>query len=133
MSARLAAPSTRVNRGPSIMSTTTLDGGAISARPSGDPSSPEIAASRGSGAAPDGLEPLSEAVEASKSPKVGAMSAASLAAALELTDLESAQQRFGGGTFLPILPLGNGGADSMERGLPTLPTVNSSARWAASS
>ena len=51
----------------------------------------------------------------------GKMTAASLAAALELTDLESAQQRFGGGTFLPILPLGSD-TDSVERGLPTLPT-----------
>ena len=49
------------------------------------------------------------------------MSAASLAAALELTDLESAQQRFGGGAFLPILPLSSN-IDSIDRGLPTLPT-----------
>ena len=54
------------------------------------------------------------------------MSALALAAALELTDLESAQQRFGGGAFLPILPLGSD-TDSIDRGLPTLPT--STARW----
>ena len=52
----------------------------------------------------------------------GKMTAASLAAALELSDLEAAQQRFGGGTFLPILPLGSSDTDSVERGLPTLPT-----------
>ena len=51
----------------------------------------------------------------------GKMTAASLAAALELTDLEAAQQRFGGGTFLPILPLGSD-TDSVERGMPTQPT-----------
>ena len=53
------------------------------------------------------------------------MSAEMLALALELTDLESAQQRFGGGAFLPILPLGSD-MDSIERGLnagaPTIPT-----------
>ena len=61
--------------------------------------------------------------------RVKRMSAASLAAALELTDLESAQQRFGGGAFLPILPLGSD-TDSVDRGLPTLPT--STARWPTS-
>ena len=35
--------------------------------------------------------------------------------------IESAQQRFGGGAFLPVLPLGSD-TDSIERGLPTLPT-----------
>jgi hypothetical protein len=54
------------------------------------------------------------------------MSAASLAAALELNDLESAQQRFGTGAFLPILHLGSD-TDSIDRGLPTLPT--STLRW----
>jgi len=59
------------------------------------------------------------------------MSAASLSAALELTDLESAQQRFGGGAFLPILPLGSD-IDSIDRGLPTLHTTTSTTRWATS-
>ena len=70
-----------------------------------------------SAAPPDGLELPAKAVDAERK----FMSAATLAAALELTDLEAAQQRFGGGTFLPILPLGSD-TDSIERGLPTLPT-----------
>ena len=61
------------------------------------------------------------------------MSAASLAAALELTDLESAQQRFGGGAFLPILPLGSDEDSSRFDGLTTLGGPTSTARWGLTS
>lgn len=96
-----------------------LDGGAPSARPSGDGASPVVRPAEPNWAA----KPQSDEHEASTEVHRGQrkpMSAASLAAALELTDLESAQQRFGGGAFLPILPLGSD-TDSIDRGLPTLP------------
>jgi hypothetical protein len=117
-SARAAAPSPLQNSRPSA-----VEGGAQSARPSGDASSPVARASVSSAPA-DGLE-LPKALDGEGEQQVighGKMTAASLAAALELSDLEAAQQRFGGGgTFLPILPLGSD-TDSVERGLPTLPT-----------
>lgn len=117
-SARAAAPSPLQHHRPSA-----IDGGAPSARPSGDASSPEARAASGHHMA-EGLELPAKAVGEDGEQQVvghGKMTAASLAAALELTDLEAAQQRFGGGTFLPILPLGSD-TDSVERGMPTLPT-----------
>ena len=113
LSARAAAPQSF--RGVAA----TVDGGGASARPSGDPSSPDCRAAV-SATPSEGLELPSSTLDGERKLTSG-MSAASLAAALELTDLEAAQQRFGGGTFLPILPLGSE-TDSVERGLPTLPT-----------
>jgi hypothetical protein len=94
------------------------DGAAPSARPSGESASPDPAHRPAEmWAAPT----VSDAHEDCDAVLGGGgqrkpMSAASLAAALELTDLESAQQRFGGGAFLPILPLGSD-QDSIDRGL----------------
>jgi len=131
LSARIGAPSPQPHhRGGSV----SIDGGGQSARPSGEPSGEGAetgARGGGGGATADGsVETAAESARLDGSPK-RKMSAASLSAALELTDLESAQQRFGGGAFLPILPLGSD-IDSIDRGLPTLHTTTSTTRWATS-
>lgn len=134
-SARQAAPKSP-QRMRSDGSAASCDGSVAlaSARPSGDgagsPDARPANSLESSGV--DWLSKLSEDVE---EPDTGGghigqrkpMSAASLAAALDITDLMSAQQRFGGGAFLPILPLEGSDTDSIDRGLPTLPT--STARW----
>jgi len=93
---------------------------APSARPSGDGASPEARARSPMVDVEWAAKPLNEVEQTGQ--HVGQrkpMSAEMLAAALDLTDLESAQQRFGGGAFLPILPLGSD-TDSIDRGLPTI-------------
>jgi len=98
--------------------------GGLSARPSGDdaacaPPSPGL----------DDWSATSSTIDGFLGERIGerkAMSAASLSAALDLSDLESAQQRFSGGAFLPILPLGTDD-DSVDRGQPT--TMTSTGRW----
>ena len=56
-----------------------------------------------------------------------ALSAAALAAALDLSDLAQAQQRYSsGGAILPILPLGTDDY-SVDRGMPTVQTTTE--RW----
>jgi len=58
-----------------------------------------------------------------------ALSAAALAAALDLSDLDQAQQRYSiGGAFLPILPLGTDDY-SVDRGLPTMLPTSTTERW----
>ena len=145
LSARQAAPKSpqRIRSDGASSVASALDGAAPSARPSGDGAgSPSGGARPSTSLGDSGVDWASklregdggdEAHELGGVGDVGVrggqrkpMSAASLAAALELTDLDSAQQRFGGGAFLPILPLGSD-IDSIDRGLPTLPT--STARW----
>lgn len=131
-SARQAAPkSPQRLRSEGSSASSVLEVSIASARPSGDDhrgaGSPDAVA-RPSSAIGEGVDWASKAHE-DEDGHIGQrkpMSALALAAALELTDLESAQQRFGGGAFLPILPIGSD-TDSIDRGLPTLPT--STARW----
>ena len=60
-----------------------------------------------------------------------ALSAAALAAALDLSDLDQAQQRYNsGGAFLPILPLGNDlDIYSFDRGPATFLPTSTTERW----
>lgn len=102
---------------------------ALSARPvpSGDdsislPSSPDERQTR------SGFSPADVSVGTGERK---ALSAAALAAALDLSDLDQAQQRYNsGGAFLPILPLGNDlDIYSFDRGPATFLPTSTTERW----
>lgn len=117
-SARLAAPASPiVDR----QRSSEEEAGLPSARPSGDDATGLPPGSPGAEERPAKWGHV-EGATARK-----AISAAALSAALDLSDLAAATQRYSsGGAFLPILPLGTD-EDSVDRGMPTVTT--SSARW----
>lgn len=128
-SARLHGAEARVQASPHAASKHTSDEAEVlSARPV--PSGEDTAA--GSLPASPGLEDRptrSGFADVGGSGERKALSAAALAAALDLSDLDQAQQRYShGGAFLPILPLGTDDY-SVDRGLPTHLPTSTTERW----
>lgn len=141
-SARLATSRQNALR-MSHSSTQALDatiGSLASARPSGDPSSPDPftrshvggrSHDSGGGEADEAWSELGEEVPSARDESfpshqrkghASPMSAAELATALDLRDLEGSAQRFGAGAFIPILPgIGSDTPSAMREGLATLP------------
>lgn len=117
-SARLGSPSSAQSR----LRISSPEEGGISARPSGDdtsvpPGSPGLDEQPQSG--------FADAVHAERK----GHTFAALSAALDLSELDPQQRTQSGGTFLPILPLATD-EDSLDRGLPTMPTDHrSTSRW----